>query len=312
MSSTRGRPILVTGSHRSGSTWVGRVLASHPGVFYVSEPFNPTRPGSPVRHWFQHVTDADAAPFRPYLRRVLTLRHSWWDDFRASPGPRRAVGATRRGLHTLGRRLAGCRPLLKDPIALFAAEWLADAYGSDVVVLIRHPAAFVSSLKRLEWGFLFENLLDQPRLMDDYLRPFAADIRRLAATPHDIMDQAILLWRVFHHVIRRYRRTRPGWVFLRHEDLSLNPLEEFAKLFARLRLTVTPAVRRYIEEHSSEENPSEAPRGVAHQLKRDSKAAVWNWRSRLSPEEVARIRRETEDVARFFYTDADWGPPLAA
>ena len=40
MSSRRARPILVTGSHRSGSTWVGKMIASHPRVAYVEEPFN--------------------------------------------------------------------------------------------------------------------------------------------------------------------------------------------------------------------------------------------------------------------------------
>src|SRR5437870_409056 len=123
------RPILLTGSHRSGSTWVGQVIASHPDVFYLSEPFNPTTPGSPVRHWFHHVTAADAAVFRAYLRRLLTPWYSWWDDYRTDPGPRRAVGATLRTLHATARRLGGRRALLKDPIALFSAEWLADQCG---------------------------------------------------------------------------------------------------------------------------------------------------------------------------------------
>ena len=40
MSGTRNRPILVTGTQRSGSTWVGQMIASHPRVVYVWEPFN--------------------------------------------------------------------------------------------------------------------------------------------------------------------------------------------------------------------------------------------------------------------------------
>ena len=33
-------PILVTGSHRSGTTWAGQMLATAPGIGYIHEPFN--------------------------------------------------------------------------------------------------------------------------------------------------------------------------------------------------------------------------------------------------------------------------------
>jgi hypothetical protein len=69
---------------------------------------------------------------------------------------------------------------------------------------------------------------------------------------------------------------------------------------------MSPRVRHAIETHSSSENPREAGDKVVHQLKRDSKGNIWNWRSRLTPEEVLRIRKGTEDIAPFFYTDADW------
>jgi hypothetical protein len=33
-------PILVTGAHRTGTTWVGKMLAASPQVAYISEPLN--------------------------------------------------------------------------------------------------------------------------------------------------------------------------------------------------------------------------------------------------------------------------------
>ena len=40
------KPILVTGSHRSGTTWVGKMLAATGSVGYIHEPFNlKNRPG---------------------------------------------------------------------------------------------------------------------------------------------------------------------------------------------------------------------------------------------------------------------------
>ena len=41
MSSGRtARPILVTGSHRSGSTWLGQMIGASDAVGYIHEPFN--------------------------------------------------------------------------------------------------------------------------------------------------------------------------------------------------------------------------------------------------------------------------------
>jgi hypothetical protein len=306
MATTSVRPILVTGTHRSGSTWVGEMIARHPRVVHVWEPFNPGVPRSPVKYWFHHVTDEDQEQFRAFLQPYLTFRYPWWSAVKERPHPRRLAGATLRTALGWWRRQLGYRPLMKDPIALFSAEWLARTYGMDVVVLIRHPAAFASSLKRLEWHFLFAHLLEQRRLMEEYLEPFHDEIRRFSGWLPDLIDQAILVWRIMHHVIHRYQRTHPDWIFLRHEDLSREPVAGFQNLFDRLGLHLSPRTRHAIETHSSSENPREAPERVAHQLKRDSKGNIWNWRSRLRPEEILRIRKETEDVASLFYSDADW------
>src|SRR3954447_1155356 len=54
------RPILVTGSHRCGSTWGGRMIASPPRVGYVGEPFNAfNHRRCPVRHMWHFVTPQD-------------------------------------------------------------------------------------------------------------------------------------------------------------------------------------------------------------------------------------------------------------
>jgi hypothetical protein len=280
------------------------MIASHPHVGYIHEPFNPAyHANCPVAHQWHFVTEEDAERFLAYLRPLLEFRHSWWQDVRTRPGVRQLVGATRRALLAWGRRRAGDRPLLKDPIALFSAEWLADAFGMDVVVLIRHPAAFASSLKRLDSYFPFRNFLCQPRLLRAHLAPFEAEIRRLQERRPDVIDHAALTWQILHHVILGYRVRRPDWVFLRHEDLSLRPVPEFRALFGRLGLDFPPQARQTVERFTAEGNTAEAP---AHELRRDSRANVWNWARRLTPDEVARVRAGTEALARLFYPEAEW------
>jgi hypothetical protein len=318
MAGPRNKPILVTGSPRSGTTWLGQMIASHPSVVYVWEPFNYyNRPYyAPMHCWFQHVTAEQEASFRKYLRPLLEFRYPWLEAVLERRTARRFVGATQRTVTAWWQRLTGCRPLMKDPIALFSAEWLARTYGMDVIVLIRHPAAFVSSLKRLNWRYRFHNFVQQPELLNGLLRPFAEQILAHHRVEQSLIDDGILLWRVVHHVIRHYQQHHPDWIFLRHEDISQHPLEEFARIFERIGLPMTPEVRCAIEAHSSEDNPHEAGDQVIHQLKRHSKANIWNWRQRLSAEEIACIRAGTEDLAPSWYGDADWGEknirPLAA
>src|SRR5262249_60046560 len=78
MSATRHKPILVTGSHRSGSTWVGKMIACHPRVVYLSEPLHRERLPCPSKHWFHHITAADEAQFPAYLRQPLAFRQPAW------------------------------------------------------------------------------------------------------------------------------------------------------------------------------------------------------------------------------------------
>jgi len=66
------KPILVTGSHRSGTGWVGQMIAATPAprVAYVWEPFSlHVRPGicdAHWRYWFPYVcSDNEAAYVGP-------------------------------------------------------------------------------------------------------------------------------------------------------------------------------------------------------------------------------------------------------
>ena len=58
---SKAKPILVTGSHRCGSTWIGKVIATSPSVDYIHEPFNGMcRPGKcsvKFPHTFTYITD---------------------------------------------------------------------------------------------------------------------------------------------------------------------------------------------------------------------------------------------------------------
>src|SRR5207253_2849513 len=104
------------------------------------------------------------------------------------------------------------RPLLKDPLAVFSAPWLATRFGTRNVVMIRHPGAFAASLQANQWMHPFADFLAQPELMGDLLEPFARDVMRFAHRPPDVIDQAVLLWRMIYSVVRTYQERFPEWI----------------------------------------------------------------------------------------------------
>jgi Sulfotransferase family len=303
-------PILITGSHRSGTGWVGQMLAAtpSPALAYVWEPFSLlARPGicdAPFRHWFTYVCGENEAAFKAPIARTLAFRYRPGAELRSLRSAKDVGRFVRDWSVTEGRRRRRDVPVFKDPIALFSAGWLADTFDMEVLVLIRHPAAFVRSIVRNGWDHPFGDFLAQPLMMRDQLAPFADDIARFAATEQPLMEQAILLWNLIHHQILCFRDERPGWAFLRHEDLSREPVDGFRALYDRLGLTWTDAVLHTVEEHSGVGNPHETTDAASH--KRDSRKAITAWKSRLTPEEVRRIRDGTEAISSAFYADVDW------
>jgi hypothetical protein len=304
------RPILVTGIHRSGSTWLGQTLARSRDVIYIAEPFNPEHPPGICDlardHWLLYVCDENQERFAPALDHTMALSYSalaqWrhdssWTGLRQLIGEWRDVRAARR---------TGKRVLLKDPIALFSAPWLARRYQMQVVVLIRHPAAFAASWKRVRWNFDYENLVAQPALLRDLLAPFETQIRDYARKPPDFIDSAIMQWNLAHHAIGIFERQHPEWIFVRHEDLSADPVAAFERLFPRIGLDFTDDVRRWIANVTAPTNPVDADEGVIHQIVRDSAATRKSWKRKLDAGEIQRIRRGVEPIASRYYDDCEW------
>ncbi|HJQ75551.1 MAG TPA: sulfotransferase [Gaiellaceae bacterium] len=299
-----GRPILVTGAHRSGTTWVGKMLALAPGVGYVHEPFSPRTSGgissAPFDRYFTVVTAENEARYLPGLRRTLAFDYAW----SAVRDPGDLARAVRDAWRFRRLRRAGARPLVKDPIALLSAEWLAERFGMGVVVLVRHPAGFAASLERLGWKHDFTSFLDAGGRVPELLRPYESEIRAHAEEPGDVLAEAALLWRILYGTAARYRDRHPDWVFLRHEDAGADPVGTFRELYARLGLELTPAARERIERASAAENPVEGH--WPHAVDLDSASAVRRWRAQLTPGEIDLLRERTRDVWPLFYADEDW------
>jgi hypothetical protein len=303
-------PILVTGAHRTGTTWVGKMLAAGGQAGYISEPLNLWhRPGvlrTPVQHWYAYICAENERTYLPALQETLGFRYHPWREIRSLRSRKDLLRMARDwGIFARGRLLSQ-RPLLKDPFAVFSAPWFHDRLNCQVVITVRHPAAFASSLKRLGWDFDFSHLLDQPLLMRDLLEPYRGQMEALRALPEDIIAQASLLWQITYEIAAGFCARYPDFQIVRHEDLSLDPLGGFQKLYQALGLDFTPKAQKAVLDSSSAENPGEVSQQAVHAVRLDSRANLQNWKRRLQAQEIERVRTLTQATAQHFYPDLAW------
>ncbi len=302
------RPVLVTGAHRTGTTWVGKMLAANPQMAYVSEPLNVLhRPGvlrAQVQHWYVYIREENESCYLSSFHELLKFRYHLVDEIRSLRSRKDFLRMGRDFSIFLQGGLFRKRPLLKDPFAVFSLPWFSERLNCEIVVAVRHPAAFASSLKRLNWSFDFADLLNQPLLMRDHLGPYRQDMESIAKD--DIIGQAALLWAMIYLVVHADRERIPSIRVVRHEDLSLDPIAGYRKLYGELGLNFTPRVEQTILNSSSSDNPTELSRKKVHSVKLDSRANLDNWKRRLSSEEISRIRRVTEEVAHHYYPEVSW------
>jgi len=302
------KPILVTGAHRTGTTWVGKMLAAGGEAAYISEPLNIWhRPGVlrvPTQHWYTYLCPENEAAYLPALREMLDLHYHTGAEIRSLRALKDFLRMGRDWSTFSVGRLRGKRPLLKDPFAVFSAPWFASRLNCQVVITVRHPAAFASSLKRLGWPFKFADLLNQPLLMHDRLDAFRDEME--AVPPDDVIAQGSLLWKIIYLTVAEEHKAHPEFLVVQHEDLSLAPLEGYRRLYSQLGLSFNHKAEKAILSSSSAANPGEIPSQSAHSIKVNSQANIAQWKQRLTPQEIERVRSITAEVAVAYYPEEAW------
>jgi hypothetical protein len=303
-------PVLVTGAHRTGTTWVGKMLVAGPGMGYISEPLNLWhRPGvlrAATPCWYTYICAENEHLFGPALQETVHFCYHLLAELRSL---RERKDFLRMGrdwaIFARGRWLRQ-RALLKDPFAVFSIPWFSNRLGCRTVVTVRHPLAFAGSLLRLGWAFDFNHLLSQPVLMRDLLEPYRGEMTRMLAKPEDIIGQSGLLWRMIYNWVWQLRASVPDLLVVRHEDLSLNPVAGFRSLYQALAIKFTERVERTIIRSSSAENQANGKRESIYAIRLNSQQNLHTWKHRLNGDQIVRLRQLTGEVASRFYPEASW------
>ena len=289
-----GSPIFVTGTHRSGTTWIAKMLAA-PGLWYIHEPFNPNKKAWPEA--FSYARSDQPCPKTDRLmHQILRGKLRWALALKDADHPLMPLRLFPQPIR---------RIMIKDPLACLLTGYLTKRYDLQTLVVFRHPCGFVSSVQRLGWptaGFL-HLLLAQGDLVEDHLYPYVDFIRRYcdadsvsaAAVLHGVLN--LVLWKTTNRLKLRWRL---------FESLCESPVEEFERLFRYFELPHTEATQ---EKHRQLCFVPSRPVDLyhPHAVERNSHAMAWSWRESLHQDDVTRIRAIWREFNVPLYTeDSEW------
>lgn len=257
------RTILVAGTARSGTTWLGEIVASQTSGRIVFEPFNTNLIkdyGSFNYHQYMRPEENDEA-LEDYCRRVFSgkIRHRWLD---------REVD-----------RLFPQYRVAKAVRANLFLEWIRRRFPQvSRVLIIRHPCAVVLSWHRLGWTADQDiaALLKQPKLIIDFLGDKLEHFYQ-AGTDEEKIG---LLWCVSNLVPLKQDSERELHIVF-YEHLVTRPEIEIPRLFAALDLPYSDATFARVIQPSMTASEDSAILNENN--------IVAHWRNALSARKIERI-----------------------
>jgi len=316
MNASRPAPVLVTGAPRAGTSFVGKLLQAGGDLVYVNEPMNPSHPpgrspgvlNAAVEHYFHYICHDNDEAWLGAFRDTAALKYQLLAELRANRRSYDLARAVKYAIAFTMGRLRGKAALLDDPYAVMSLAWLVERVGVRAVVIVRDPATFVGSWRNLGWTVDPGELVDQPLLMRDHLDPFRDELQALRGSD-DWLATSCLMWRATYRVVDTVRRTCPGIVVCRYEDLSTEPVREFRSLYDALGLRWSDGVKAQVEAGTSagQRGARAHPWSLRGGLSRtgfrpmDSRSALNASRSRLSQAETDRVLALTHDVRGLYY-----------
>ena len=293
--------ILVLGYPRSGTTWLAKIIDSHPDVLYRHEPDELTqpRPGiNPVEQISEWIGQRGlrSAGKRPDFQKswrplpLATVRKALKMLLAASERPPIAPFVSQTfGLPDL--ILFGRHKSVRAAIKLVnwdgtaAARTLPDCR---CCLILRHPCGQIASVKvGVESGqFRFGDANDSPVDLQSTVA-FAATHGVPPAAFKDLSDAAKFAWswRAFNEPVVDSLSMLPNAKVVIYEELCLRPQQVAEDLFAFAGLSWNAQTLAFINDSTSQQNDS----GYFDVFRR-TPVVVDQWRQKLSPSDQEAIR----------------------
>ena len=315
---TKNPPILVTGSHRSGKGLLIGAINLNDNFNIIQEPLNPKSKigwtGITVPYYYMYIDDSLKNTYKKELSSTIhDYKYRVFKQLKEIKKPREYLGVLKDILTSCKLRLNWKRLLIDDPFALLSAEWFYFEFGARVIIMIRHPASFVSSLKLLNYEFPFSDLLNQEDLINKKLLKYLPEINEYANNRKSIVEQGALLWRLLYEVVLQYKwEFGSQWLFVRFEDI------------VRFPEVYLPEIYNYIDLPKKGINFQELKKKYSLSFSRSDREVkllinqnrIKNnysveghleiYKSILNKSEIELVKNTTKEIWKQYYSEADW------
>jgi hypothetical protein len=313
--------VLVAGAARCGSTWAANVLGHATDTRLVYEPDGhnsdvlgavaATRLGEyPVigegesSYWYRLIWDLAFAGGWPWDK-VESARAAGRRLVHIPPVMRDyLVAGLAEGTRTVRRRPRNV--IVKTVNSLFSLDWIADRYQPTVVILRRNPLNIVSSW--LVLGMWTDHAIgNNPIVRERYLTQLGLQSPNGTSSPVKIVAWNVgLLTRALKDAAERH----PSWIVASHDELCLDPVQNFRALTAQIGLQWSTSMEHYLLEsedpqftvhHGTVNVHPNAVTATTTESRRAQQATQFT--RRLTPEQTAEALAVLES-----FDLGEWGP----
>ena len=252
--------ILVAGSGRSGTTWLGNVIGSCSGFLSLFEPFD-----------YRHVPRINTSCLRPYIRPDCRSHHldKTIEDI--------LMGRIRNDwIMEQNRRKVTWRIIIKEIRANLFLGYIKKKFKNPIVFVIRHPCAVVLSRMKKKWETHIDTFLEQQELMEDYLYPFEGLMRDCKAE----IEKHAIMWSI-ENLIPFKQLKNEEYIFCTYENL-VTKKEELERIFTLLDLSIPYG----IDDTISKPTNVSSNKDKSYLIEREN---LQNWKSELSKYEIRTV-----------------------
>lgn len=279
---------IICGLHRSGTTYIGKILKYAPDTRVLQEPFNYKYGIEGVPSWYPYISQSDPDPKVSKLIDILTRLEGRWSEPEGGEGWRRNIARlignrqqrrwrllkVKRVMKNLPRNI-----IWKDPFCTFMVDYLTRENNFPVVCMIKHPCAFYYSVKKQNWQFDVDHLLRQSALIQRFGSDVSGDVWQLASE-NNLLSLS-LQWKLMARVVSHSRHQNKKLLLVRHEDFCNAPEIWIEKICNHLNIPLTQKMLNYVSK-TTRGSVVEGPPGVAELYERDSNSLQHIWKKNLS------------------------------
>ena len=307
----------IFGTGRSGTTWLGAMISSHPEVAYRFEPFHRLGKSRPEiaaaleRIRAEDFNSQDLAtvyqallPAYPELEKPPFFPKNYGMKF---PLGREFTWPLARKTNWGSNLFSHLYMPKGNPTLIFKEVALEDVLISllnlnkvPIVYILRHPCGVVSSLLRGQKDSLMPtgmrsvllNLLTkhQPHLAEKY---------QSRLPKMHISEQEALLWLVEVEQAIQVCEANSNALIVVYEQLVEQPKEILEKILTHFGLSMTSQCLEFIEQSSQSSMSSKIKRGEIginqyFSVFRNSRSSSIRWKQEFSAEDIARVMQITQ------------------